>query len=218
MKPSRNLQIHRLLRNMVTVLLPFIAASHAYALLIDDFEGGIGNWREITPFHGNLEFSETGGNPGGFMCVTDTTSGGWLRVEYTPSRFDLTNYHAIQWDEFVYDNGPKTIIGTGAVLFGSDGTIYEQNVPLLSLNTWVTRSVSFESEWTLVRSGSMNFTFEQVLQDAGIGFTLDTSTTIRNRESGVDNLSLLLVPEPSSFGLAMIGLLRFCPSVRVRWR
>ena len=170
---------------------------------ISDFnDGTLQGWEKVEPFDGDLFATLGGGNPGGFMVATDTASGGNLYARY-PTVFTLHATDVIEWDEFVYGGvePPDTQdTPTQALLFGTDDTIWRHIVALGSTDTWTTRLAPLDSgDWTRI-SGTASL--PDVLQNARIGFSMDTSSRSTGlRESGIDNVSI--IPEPST--LALLG-------------
>jgi hypothetical protein len=204
---------------LLVLSLGMVPAAHAFVLVSDFNDGTLQGWTAEPPFNGTLTVQNTGGNPGGFALTTDTVAagGGLLARAPAPLTGDLSIYDGLQWDEFVYDNGDTTTVGTSVILQGSDGTQYQSDRTLGPVGSWNTKSISFlsSSDWIL-KSGTGSASFDDVVSDLnGLFLSLDTSTSGHgNKESGIDNVVLLdrpttggVVPEPATMSLLGIGIL-----------
>jgi hypothetical protein len=188
-------------------------------ILISDFDDGtLQGWTKEPVFNGTLFVDPTGGNPNGFMVATDNVGAGGPLLAHAPGVLsgDLSIYDGLQWDEFVYNHGTATTIGTSVRLKGSDGTIYESSTTLGPIALWHTKSASFSdsSSWAL-RSGSASF-LDVVNNADSLFLAMDTSILANgSRESGIDNIGLLnkentnAIPEPSTMALVGMGVVSF---------
>jgi len=206
--PARSVRPFPLL--LLVLFLP-VSPAAAGQLLISDFDDGTRTgWTTIPVFNGTLDAQATGGNPGGFMFATDNASGGFLFVRYFAETFDLRSAAGLKWDELVFDNGSNTIKPTRPLLIGPDDTIYLHDLPLEQVGSWDTRSVDFQEENWSLQSGASSF--DVVLREAQLGFTMDTANSAGGTESGIDNVILLtgpsaIVPEPGMLPAVLLGLL-----------
>ena len=152
-----------------------------------------------------------GGNPGSYLRVCDTLAGGGGLFVRAPSPFvgDLTGTLGSQYDALVFDRGGATQ-GVPEVFIhgGPNSTTYRPAAPMpLIVDQWHTIFHEFKAQ-NFALSGLLGGggadPFEDVLSDVnGIFISMDVSTTT-GFESGIDNVFLRAVPEPSSF--AMFGI------------
>lgn len=178
-------------------------------------DGTLQGWTPATSpfFGGNLWTSNTGGNPGGYIYVTDndpTTGGMWVKA---PISGDFSSYAGIQWDDFAFNNGALRLGTSQVIIQGNNGTTLTSAFTQTPLQTWTTHSLSFDnpSQWTISGSGTLQNVLANV---SGLFINLDasfasTSGGVGVRESGLDNVKLIprksSIPEPSS----LLGLLAF---------
>ena len=177
---------------------------------MSDFDDGtLQGWTQEPVSGWTLSVMNTGGNPNGFMSASDGAAGSRLFARVPGLSGDLTSLVNIQWDEYLY-NISNIIKGTNIFIRGADGTLWESDRSIPSLETWVTKSVSFtnSSDWSLV-SGTA--TFETVIANAdGLFINMGTSTAVVGLESGVDNVMINAVPVLPAvwlFGSGLLGLI-----------
>ena len=212
---------HQLIVILASTLLLFLVNPVSTLMVVADdtfydFESDLQGWHptDLLQFSGNLEHVSTGGNPDGFMQVTDLAGGGGLFAQ-APAELsgDLSGYGGISWDEFVFNNSANVTSRTAILIIGGD-TAYNSgffDTPT-QIEVWTDRFVSFQtSEWTLESSPSI-FTgtspFNDVIKSVdALLISMDTSVSVGNRESGIDNVRLKAIPEPSFLGLMYCTLL-----------
>lgn len=189
---------------LVGAMVGGLSTAPAMGLPFSDFDDGtLQGWTQVDEFLGTLTAEPSGGNPGGWLLVTDTAGGGALKVK-GPSAFrgDLSVYTGISWDELVITQpGQENIYPTVPVLWGTDGSQYRYYGEMGPLDVWRERYVSFDPEEWVQWYGPSSFA--EVLQDATLGFELAVSTGL-GPETGLDNIRL--VPEPSMGLLGLVGL------------
>ncbi|MBN1511440.1 MAG: hypothetical protein JXB13_05450 [Phycisphaerae bacterium] len=189
---------------LVGVMVGGIPVTPAMGLPFSDFDDGtLQGWTQVEEFLGTLTVEPTGGNPGGWLFVTDLASGGALKVR-GPSAFsgDLSVYTGISWDEFIITHpGEDNTSATVPVLWGTDGSQYRYYGEQGPLDVWRDRYVSFDPAGWVQWYGPSSFT--EVLQDATLGFELAVTNGL-GPEAGLDNIRL--VPEPSMGLLCLAGL------------
>ncbi len=175
-----------------------------------DFDDGtFQGWTKKGQFLGSLSNPGVNGNPGGFLLAEDEAAGGGGLAVSAPSPFtgNLARFNGIRWDEYVYVRGaggsrvvrPTNIFIQG----GTNGSIYGlADNPLTQIGVWKTRFVGFDpSSFALVQGIDQ---FDDVITSVSeVWFELDTSTLASGPESGIDNIRLVAVPEPSS--ILMVG-------------
>lgn len=171
-----------------SALLLVAGTSSAGVVLSSNFDdGSLQGWSAESPFGGMLSAEPSGGNPDGFMSVSDTSAGGRLLARAPGLSGDLRGLVDISWDEYVI-NIPGTIKGTNVFIRGSDGTMWESDRSIAPFETWVSKSVNFDqpSDWTLVSGTS---SFEDVIANAdGVFINMGTTTFVVGLESGIDNV------------------------------
>jgi hypothetical protein len=170
------------------MLVVLTGTSDAAVVLTSDFDDGtLQGWIPEPPFGGSLFVQNSGGNPDGFMSASDNIAGGILLARAPGLSGDLRGLADITWDEYVL-NIPNTTKGTNIVIRGIDGTLWESDRSVPPLETWVSKSVTFNnpSDWTLKSGTSL---FEEVIANAeGVFINMGTTTSVVGTESGVDNI------------------------------
>ena len=186
---------YRLLYSKIVTLLVFGSIFgfqgrlEASPIVVSNFDDGtLQGWTPEPFFGGSLFLDTSGGNPGGFMVATDTVAGGGALLARAPIPLlgDLSVYAGFQWDEFVYDNGSFTVLGTHVRLVAADGTIYSagRGVPPEAIGAWNTRLVPLDdpSAWALHPSSTGTLSFQDVVKNvAALFFSMDTSTQASGR-------------------------------------
>lgn len=184
------------------VILLFPRAAAADGPLTDFEDGTPQGWSMSAPSIGTLSVT-AGGNPGYCLAATDAMPVGAPLLAQAPTAFvgDLTGFDSIQWDEFVFDYGSDTVLGTSVLMRSSNGTIWSSSNALQVVGAWNTRIAHFvESEW-IQRSGSDSFSAVLANVEA-LFLSMDTSYLDESAlESAVDNVALIpaaptSVPEP----------------------
>ena len=113
-----------------------------------------------------------------------------------PSKFsgNLSMYGAITWDEYIYPNSPSPNYCTYPMIEASDGTLYRvKDRNPREEGAWYQRSVPFDdSGWVLIQNtGSLSFA--EVIEDvAAVMISMDVSRCSYRRESGIDNVNLVV--------------------------
>ncbi|MBM4256610.1 MAG: PEP-CTERM sorting domain-containing protein [Deltaproteobacteria bacterium] len=190
---------------ILAMVLYMFTGSLASANIISTFDTNLEGW---TATGGALSHVTTGGNPDGFLQLTDTVTD-WMTV-YAPSSFqgdlssflggtlsfDARNLNGVAADLFdVPLFGTVTISGLGGSasrVLGGTGT-----PPLDGL--WHTYSATLDpSLWT----GNLVGALSTVTQ---ISVVLESNQAIFE-SNGFDNIAIRSVPEPSSVTLLGLGL------------
>jgi hypothetical protein len=132
------------------------------------------------------------------MAATDGAPGATPLLARAPEVFvgDLSGFLALQWDEFVLDHGPATVLSTSVLLRSAAGTVWSSVGTLEVVGAWHVRVVPFvETAWTR-RSGSESLS--DVLGNVEALFiSMDTAYLDHGvLESMVDNI--MLVPAVST--------------------
>ncbi len=215
MKKKVNFKIALLMTVSLWGVLVFSPPGAQAFILVSDFDDGtLQGWTKEPVFNGTLFVDSTGGNPDGFMVATDTVAGGGGLLAHAPGvlKGDLSIYQGLQWDEFVYNHGSSTTLGTFLRLRGIDGTVYDSSHTRGTVGSWHTKSALFDNanDWTLLTGSAA---FSDVITNVDALFvSLDTSTLANgSRESGIDNIGFLnrennnVIPEPMSMLLFGLG-------------
>lgn len=213
---------HRIRTTCLTVCLlaalPDTDADAGYVIISDFDDGTTQGWTRSSEPGGTLFYSATGGNPGGFIGMRDTSPGaGEATAVYAPSEFtgDLSVYEKAVWDEFVYNHGDHTKAPTSLLLIGGPNrTAWFFAGQLNALSEWVHREVSLQDStgWSRLEilGATGNDSFDAVVSNVELfRIGMDTSDLASNTlEAGIDNVGFrtTVVPEPSTLMLLGIGV------------
>ncbi len=177
----------------------------AAAPILSAFEGDAEGW---TASGASVTHAAAGGNPGGFLSITDTADD--TATAIFPAKF-LGNLLEFDGGLLTYDflvlepRTPLTSVGSGFGRIqmngsGSNATFdYGLSPPIPSTELWTTYSVPMTATaWNTTQAN-----WEQVLSNVNyLDVIIQAGSTI-----GLDNVTLAPVPEPSSFLLLGSGLL-----------
>jgi hypothetical protein len=177
-------------------------------VVVEDFEDDTGGFVEAAPGF-TLDRRDTGGNPGGYMQLTDLVPNGRGGFADAPSAFrgDLSTYDSVQWDLFRSEGTlvPSTLLLTGPggeFMFEDDGT---------QTGAWVNHRAPLQdaSAWTRILGDG---TFAQSRADVTrLGFLLEVSDGI-GTEAGLDNVRLApalngtVIPLPAALPATLVAL------------
>lgn len=168
--------------------------------VISDFDDGTaGGWTKRPNFGGTLENPGEGGNPSGYLQVADNTSGGGGLVAIAPPQFsgDLSVYSGIRWDEFIWPNSPSPNYCTYPIIEASDGTRYrlDDRSPRPE-GAWHQRYVPLEASYWKLNETTGTTSFEDAIRDvAALMMSMDVSKCSYRKESGIDNVMLVVEPQ-----------------------
>ena len=172
--------------------------------ITSDFsDGTLQGWVLAQPTKGTVAINTTAGNPGYCLEATDTDALGTLLRIAAPARYtgNLAGAAAIQWDEYVPNNGDDTYQGTYVVLEGASGTQYRSAGTLGTVNAWRQRYVALRANnWTLV-TGTGSASFDNVLSDVRAMYVNLETSRATGLEARVDNIELISVSISTAAGL-----------------
>ena len=161
-----------------------------------------------------VDWSATGGNPAGFISRTDIASN-WLMFS-APAKFlgDLSAFYGGTLAYDLRDSPIGTTVYPGVVLVGGSATLFYDTAPPGS--AWTNRTIPLSpTGWRLndYRNGSAPSPAEMMSVLSSVSaIYIDADWTLNNDVTGLDNVSLTTIPEPSSLsllGISAISLLVF---------
>lgn len=172
---------------------------------VDD-EGWIGR-----PGEGSLAYVATGGNPGGYISITDIGGGSPGSGAFAPGKFlgDLSGFDSglLSVDMASFAGGGTTFpfFGTVEITGAGDSAFFDLTVTAPPSNTWVTYSVSLDAAiW-----GKTELEWAAILADVTL-IAINTDAFDGADTIGVDNFAISSVPVPAAvwlFGSGLIGLI-----------
>lgn len=213
-----------------TVATIALATSMASADVISTFDADLDGWTLFQNSGPNFDWIPTGGNPGGYLGATDNTSD-WAYVRapakfLAPALYDGTFSFDLKHDNLQQPIGFPGIFNVRVGLQGAGLTlINEGGLPTLD---WVNYSFALNETsaagWRKFSNFSQNYSpgapqatqseMQSVLAALSM-IVIATDYTLASTDSGVpqidrthvDNVRLTIVPEPSSFALALLAAL-----------
>lgn len=197
----------------------FFAAGVAGAIT-STFDAGTEDWSAVGDVAGPVQWSAAGGNPGGYITVEDSVTGGVTYFSAPPAFLgDQTAFlgRALVFDLRQHITGsPNQFQDADVVLIGGGLTLVHNFLENPPIEIWTTYTVPLEpSSWKLGASAPSAAEFEQVLS------ALTTLHIRAEYQSGADIGDLdnaAFVPEPSlvSLGLVSSAILLGLRSLRGR--
>ena len=187
---------------VLVLFLGLLATSVEGDLVKSTFDTDADGW-SLSADH---SWQSTGGNPGGYIHYIDTVYYPWI---IAPSKFlgDWATMGAMSltYEAKIFDTGNINTVGYYQVrIFGPGGIAYWFGPPLNSSPVWVPINVPIsESDWT-VTLGSWDELLVDVTQ-------LEIATAYYNNWypqeiTGIDNVSLNVIPVPGAVILGSLGL------------
>ena len=187
-----------------SVVTLFCIVSNSYALpIISTFDTDTEGWTASGAF---VTHENTGGNPDGFLSITDNDFD--TATAIAPAKFE-GNLLAFDGGLLSYDfivlepKIPLSSVGSGFGRIqmnggGSNATFSYIDPPIPSIDFWKTYYVPLTAQaWNTTQEN-----WEKVLSDVQhIDIIIQAGTTI-----GIDNFQIASVPEPSSMLLLSVGL------------
>ena len=197
-----------LLSWLAAVILIALAPNNVLATTIafSDFDAGLDGW--FTAGDGVSSHQPTGGNPNGFLQSVDQPTG--LNTDaFAPSKF-LGDWSALDGQGFISVDF-KMISACCAISEGMEfwisgpGGSASRRLPISEgpFFQWTTYTIDLvESEWNISR-GSWGPMLENI--DT---LRFDMEHVARDETTGLDNVLLAVIPEPSTVFLVLAGTLR----------
>jgi hypothetical protein len=210
MRPGR--PIHVFIAFILTVVLP-IAVATATPIASSTFDAGDESWRLVSTldYDGPVTWTDTGGNPGGFIYGQDPDTGAFGFG--APSKF-LGNVSDAYGETLSFDVAAYQTPDTTTSWVGIRGAGYElicyYNVPATAYPDWYARSVTMDENggWVDASTGqpATQAQMQAALADLeGLVILAEFVDGLETDISGLDNV--ILMPEPTSLALfALLGL------------
>lgn len=173
----------------------FVETDPNFDLLLDDFDT-----------FADFEHQDIGGNPAGYVRVSDFAGGGGMLPIQAPAEFtgDLSGFTGIRFDQYQFFDA--TSGGLSLQVIGSDGSRYSKSTDLPSTTeNWESATISFSELVPVEGSASL----DAVLADVRyLLIGMDMTTNVGGLESGIDNITLTVaqVPLPAAAGLMLFGI------------
>ena len=190
-----------------------VPAAAATYLAQSTFGTGADGWRLTSTlgYDGPVSWSNTGGNPGGFIYGQDPDTGafGFLAPAKFRGPVAAALHHELYFDVAAYQqpDGPTSWVG----MRGTNGLelVCSYASPAAPM-TWYRRTVWMDATggWTVVGTGlpASDAQILSVLQNlAGLAICAEFVEGFPNDISGLDNVTL--VPEPATLALVGLGAL-----------
>ena len=164
-----------------------------YGDVVSTFDADLDGWSA----NFDVAHSDEGGNPGGFAIHTDATDG--LANIFAPSKFlgNWSSYAELEFDSRLFESGDVSAFRDYNVsVTSSSGTLDWNGTAATGETPWTEFSIPIqETEWTV--SGNWNEIISDVTE-LKIRIELVSNTTTGARDvTGIDNVRLTAVPEPS---------------------
>jgi len=184
----------------VTALSSFIVllVSPAHAgPVVADFDDGTLQDFSLDSANFDLTNPGSGGNPLGFLQLTDLVAQGPGGIVFAPSAFlgDLSDFASVQWDQF----RPADANIPGFVAIDGPGGIFLHQPGANVTDAWESLSAPLDDggAWTQVTGSG---TFEQTRGNVSrLGFRLEVTDTT-GAEAGLDNVRLVPIDDDGNGG------------------
>lgn len=193
----------------LALFVPLPSRSSASIIACAGFDQGLVGWGSNTP--AQISWGATGGNPGGYARFEDASGDATFII--APSNFlgDWTNVGVLTYDHRVIDPGDNAVFddlhqvdisgpGGAASWFGSTSP---------GPTGWLTISVPIkESLWTITSGSWADLLPNVTFLDNRIELVTNKGGS-KPEISGIDNVCLSTVPEPSSSAFVIVVAVSF---------
>ncbi len=196
---------------VAALLAAAVPAAAATYLAQSAFSAGDEGWRLTSTigYNGPVSWSNTGGNPGGFIYGQDPDTGafGFLAPAKFRGPMGAAFHHELYFDVAAYQQpeGPTSWLG----ISGTNGLdlVCDYASPAAPM-TWYRRTVWMNAAagWTVVGTGlaATDAQILSVLQDLdGLAICAEFLQGLPTDVSGLDNVTL--TPEPATLALVALG-------------
>jgi hypothetical protein len=203
---------------LISITLLLLTARPALAMVVSTFDGtDLDGWTRNPSIGFTLTNPGSGGNPGGYAQLGDTSSGGSGLpgnpggLAEAPLKFlgDLSGYVSISWDALLPGNWDELVRLVITNMNSTTKYIYTPYAAGGQTGVWQSWQAQLDGGpgWSRTLGSE---SFSQVLADVGsLAFDLEVSPGI-SIEAGLDNVKLNPIPVPAAlwlFGSGLLGLL-----------
>ena len=175
------------------------------------FDTSLDGWTRVNGQTADITYASQGGNPGGYLRSTDR--GPTLGEIIAPAKF-LGNWQALDengtlsWSFRLFDAGPNsgTFTTVSAWISGPGGSAaFDTGIVPTVKDGWLSFNASIRSTDWKINSGSW-LTLLQNVTELKLQVETVLSTSLPGEISGIDNVRISAVPEPSAWMLFVGGI------------